>query len=121
MYSIYLVRKAIIPKLLEDMKLSLKAKRVRDILSDFEKYLREQRVIVHYLNRSTVHATVIGSDAYTVLIKFNTGYFYCTCPHYKYRRALCKHTLILLELYVYLTKMYEVVSKFLKENESKIV
>mgnify|MGYP000044061070 CR=1 FL=1 len=121
MYEVHLTRKAIIPKLLEELKLPLKTEKVRAILRDFEEYLKEQRVIIDRLSENFIQAVVIGSNAYYVSVDFARRNFYCSCPHNRFRRALCKHVLIVLELYAYLTKRYGEVSEFLKDNERKII
>ncbi|RLF09208.1 MAG: hypothetical protein DRJ98_08525 [Thermoprotei archaeon] len=104
------------------MNLPLTAKRTSMILVDFEQYLREQRIVVYRLDESHVRAMIIGkADAYRVQVDLHRKWFYCTCPHRRFRKALCKHVLITLELYASLTQGYEQVAGILRAHQEKII
>ena len=106
-------------KILEELGLSLETKRLRDIVGHFTFYLNMGRFKVLRLRYGYIEAIVKGLHGeWRTKVDLLNQSFDCTCPHHKYRRALCKHILLLLELYLFLRnepKDVELVRKFLQE------
>ena len=122
----YLIRRVLtIPRILKSLGVDLSKRRVYHVLGDFTVYLNQKRFKVIKLERDYIEAIVIGKHGeYRVIVNLNGYSFYCSCPHHVFRKALCKHTLLVLELYIFLRneeKDLEKVREFLKVNLGKLI
>lgn len=122
----YLVRRVLtIPRILKELGVDLSKRRIYHVLGDFTVYLNQRRFKVIRLERNNIEAIVIGKHGeYRVIVNLNENSFYFSCPHHIFRKALCKHTLLVLELYIFLRneeKDLEKVKEFLKENLEKLI
>ncbi|RLF23131.1 MAG: hypothetical protein DRN15_07285 [Thermoprotei archaeon] len=110
--------------MLESLGLKVEARRLRHILSDFTFYLNMGRFKVLRLKHGYIEAIVKGLHGeWHAKVNLLNGTFNCTCPHHKFRRALCKHVLLLLELYIFLRnehKDLELVRGFLETYAGRI-
>ncbi|RLE61786.1 MAG: hypothetical protein DRJ38_10800 [Thermoprotei archaeon] len=106
------------PKMLEELGLRVEASRLRAIIGDFAFYLNSGRFKVLRLKRGYIEAMVKGFHGeWHVKVDLLSRTFYCSCPHHKFRKALCKHVLLLLELYAFMRneiRDLELIREFLK-------
>ena len=122
----YLIRRVlIIPRILKSLRVDLSKRRVYHVLGDFTFYLNQRRFKVIRLERNYIEVIVIGKHGeYRVIVNLNDNSFYCSCPHHTFRKVLCKHTLLVLELYIFLRneeKDLTKVREFLKVNLEKLI
>lgn len=110
-------RRLEVPEILSELGLPLESRSVYRKLCDFMIYLNQGRFRIVELRNSYIEAIVRGkSGEYRVLIDLTKSEFHCGCPHHRYRKALCKHILLVLELYIFLTKDRSKVVEFLWKN-----
>ena len=106
------------PKMLEELGLRVEASRLRAIIGDFVFYLNSGRFKVLRLKRGYIEAMVKGFHGeWHVKVDLLNRTFRCSCPHHKFRKALCKHVLLLLELYAFMRneiRDLELIREFLK-------
>ncbi|RLE55224.1 MAG: hypothetical protein DRJ40_08525 [Thermoprotei archaeon] len=114
---VQLKRRLEVPEILAELGLPVQSRAIYRKLVDFMVYLNQGRFKVVELSQDHVDAFVKGKTGeYRVYINLRTGEFSCGCPHHKFRKALCKHVLLVLELYIFLTKDRSKVVEFLWKN-----
>ena len=113
------------PKMLEELGLKVEAGRLRAIIGDFAFYLNSGRFKVLRLKRGYIEAIVRGFHGeWHTRVDIVGRTFKCSCPHHKFRKALCKHVLLLLELYVFLrneTRELRLVRNFLESFRERLL
>ena len=112
------------PKMLEELGLRVEASRLRAILGAFAFYLNSGRFKVLRLRRGYIEAIVRGFHGeWHTRVDIIGRTFVCSCPHHRFRKALCKHVLLLLELYAFLRnepRDIELVRRFLEAYAERI-
>ena len=113
------------PKMLEELGLRVEASRLRAIIGDFAFYLNSGRFKVLRLKRGYIEAIVRGFHGeWHTRVDIVGHTFECSCPHHRFRKALCKHVLLLLELYVFLrneTRELRLVRNFLETFRERLL
>ena len=112
------------PKILQGMGLSIEARRLKTILNDFALYLNSGRFKVLKLKRGYIEAIIKGHHGeWHTKVNLLDYRFSCSCPHHRFRKALCKHVLLLLELYAFLRnedRDLKLIESFLEAYKSRL-
>jgi len=112
------------PKILQSMGLSIEAHRLKAILRDFTLYLNSGRFKVLKLKRGYIEAIIRGHHGeWHTKVNLLDYRFSCSCPHHRFRKALCKHVLLLLELYAFLrneARDLKLIENFLEAHKSRL-
>ena len=112
------------PKILQGMGLSIEARRLKTILNDFALYLNSGRFKVLKLKRGYIEAIIKGHHGeWHTKVNLLDYRFSCSCPHHRFRKALCKHVLLLLELYAFLrneARDLKLIESFLEAYKSRL-
>jgi len=110
-----------VPRVLSELGVYLSTRRIYRPLGDFMVYLNQKKFKVIELRRRYIECFVRSwTGEYRVVVDLRR-YHYCSCPHLRMRRALCKHILFALELYCHLRQKIGDVVEFLKEHLDRVV
>ena len=110
-----------VPQILSELGVDLGTRRIYRPLGDFTVYLNQRRFKVIELRRRYIWFVRGWTGEYRVVVDLRRFLYYCSCPHSRIRRALCKHVLLALELYCHLRQEIGDVVEFLKEHLDRIV